>query len=283
MISRLVKRTFKPAVKRTERFLYDIAFKANLEVERPTVPLQGDDARSRNPLLAKGARYFSQNDEDGIILEIVRRLKLEPGTFLELGVGDGLENNTLILLSLGWSGAWLDGGELAFTPGKRLSFKQRWIDTDNAVGLAENALAKVGSTLASVSVASIDLDGNDLHIATALLNGGLRPDLLIVEYNAKFPPPVEFVMPYKADNVWQGGDFFGASLMSWVKLLKDYGYRLVSCNLNGINAFFVKEENAALFEDVPGHIEDLFMEGSNLRMPSSLHRTMPDTARYFTQ
>jgi hypothetical protein len=282
MIGRLFKRSLKPAVTWVETFLYGIAFRANIEVERPTVPLRVEDALQRNPLLAKGARYFSQNDEDGIVLEILRRLKLERGTFLELGVGDGLENNTLILLSLGWSGAWLEGGELAFTPGERLAFVQGWIDADNVVAMAEGALARVGARLASVSVASIDLDGNDLHIATRLLDGGLRPDLLIVEYNAKFPPPVEFVMPYKADKVWRGGDYYGASLTSWAKLLSVYGYRLVTCNLNGINAFFVKEEHAAQFEDVPSEVEQVFMESSNLRVPWSLHRTMPETARYFT-
>ena len=46
---------------------------------------------------------FLAIDEDGITIEIFKRLKnLNSGSFLELGVGDGTENNTLILLSLGW-------------------------------------------------------------------------------------------------------------------------------------------------------------------------------------
>jgi hypothetical protein len=39
-----------------------------------------------------------------------------------------------------------------------------------------------------VDVLSVDLDGNDLYFTEALLNV-LRPKLVIVEYNAKFPPP----------------------------------------------------------------------------------------------
>src|SRR4029077_19911784 len=68
-----------------------------------------EDLRRRcvadNPLLAWGAKHWSQNDEDGLIEEIVRRVRGDaPGAFLELGVGDGTENNTLNLLAKGWRG-----------------------------------------------------------------------------------------------------------------------------------------------------------------------------------
>ena len=94
-----------------------------------------------NPLYAHSARFFSQNDEDGLLLEIIRRLRLERGTFLELGVGNGLENNTLILLAAGWNGAWLGGPGLAFTPTGGLSFVRDWITRENIVDLATRALA----------------------------------------------------------------------------------------------------------------------------------------------
>src|SRR4051794_18750785 len=55
-------------------------------------------SNSTNPLVRSGAKYFSQNDEDGILLEILRRIGLEKGVAAELGIGNGLENNTLILL-----------------------------------------------------------------------------------------------------------------------------------------------------------------------------------------
>ena len=61
-------------------------------------------AASANPLVKAGQKYFSQNDEDGITLDILRRIGLESGTFVEFGAGDGLENNSLILLMRGWKG-----------------------------------------------------------------------------------------------------------------------------------------------------------------------------------
>ena len=57
-----------------------------------------------------GYRQRSQNDEDGIIEEIFRRLGIENGTFCEIGVENGLECNSLYLLHKGWRGVWVDGG-----------------------------------------------------------------------------------------------------------------------------------------------------------------------------
>ena len=39
-------------------------------------------------------QIFSQNGEDGIIQEICKRLEITTGFFVELGTGDGSENNT---------------------------------------------------------------------------------------------------------------------------------------------------------------------------------------------
>ena len=45
-----------------------------------------------------GFKVHSQNEEDGIIQEIFRRIGVTNKKFIEIGVGDGLENNTLFLL-----------------------------------------------------------------------------------------------------------------------------------------------------------------------------------------
>jgi hypothetical protein len=57
--------------------------------------------RNRDPkrLLKYGFRAYSQHDEDGMIHEIFRRIGVSNQTFLEFGVGDGTENNTLIFCS----------------------------------------------------------------------------------------------------------------------------------------------------------------------------------------
>src|SRR6266478_4876890 len=52
---------------------------------------------------------FSQYGEDGAIREIFRRIGETNRFFVEMGVGDGLENNTAYLLAKGWRGAWVEG------------------------------------------------------------------------------------------------------------------------------------------------------------------------------
>jgi hypothetical protein len=69
---------------------------------------------AKNPLNRFGAKHFSQADEDGITLEIIRRIGINNGSFAEFGVGNGLENNTLVLLASGWRGFWIGAQDLDF-------------------------------------------------------------------------------------------------------------------------------------------------------------------------
>jgi hypothetical protein len=85
---------------------------------------------ARNPLNRFGAKYSSQADEDGITLEILKRIVIKGGTFAELGVGDGLENNTLVLLASGWHGFWIGGQDLCFNHKlnpRRFAFIKAWV------------------------------------------------------------------------------------------------------------------------------------------------------------
>src|SRR5438477_11062884 len=67
-------------------------------------PRNAEDKR----LLKYGYRVFSQNDEDGIVAEIFSRIGVTTETFVEIGVDDGTECNTLNLLALGWRGIWFE-------------------------------------------------------------------------------------------------------------------------------------------------------------------------------
>lgn len=198
-------------------------------------------------------RGFSQNEEDQIILEIVQRLRLERGYFVEFGVGKGLENNSLILLAKKWRGAWFGGETLQikdYDP-EQLRFEKVRISKDNVAGL----LHKVNH---HPNLISVDLDGNDYYLVEELLEKGASPEIFIVEHNAKFPPPIEFVIDYDSKHRWAGDDYFGASLQSFVDLLAKFNYSLVCCNIPGSNAFFVKNEHKALFSDIPDHIRDIY-------------------------
>ncbi len=222
-----------------------------------------------NPLNKFGKKCFSQADEDGLTLEILRRLNLtRDGVFAEFGVGDGMENNTLILKALGWKGFWVGAEELVFDPDsdkQRFTYLNEWITVENIAQLAQKGLTNIGSH--QIDVASLDLDGNDIHFVRKLLSSGIQPKLFIVEYNAKFPPPIRWEIKYDPNHFWQGDDYFGASLASFVDLFQSHSYRLVCCNAQtGSNAFFVKSAFETLFPEIPDQVEKIFV-GPNYHLP----------------
>jgi hypothetical protein len=218
-----------------------------------------------NPLNRHGRKVFSQTDEDGITFEIVRRLGLTKGVFAEFGVGDGLENNTLALAAAGWKGFWVGGQDLRVNPNPsnlakpNFDFIKAWVKQDNAHALCEQGLTRIAQE--AVDLLSIDLDGNDYYIAEALLARGVAPKVVIVEYNAKFIPPIEWKIEYSDDHAWQGDDYFGASLASFCRLFEKHGYFLACCNaFTGANAFFVHAAYRDKFKDIPQDIAQLWSE-----------------------
>ena len=216
-----------------------------------------------NPLNTFGKKCYSQTDEDGITLEILRRIDcLKNGTYGEYGVGNGTENNTLVLAALGWRGFWV-GGETLLPNinqgrGNKFCYVKDWITLDNIVKITSRCLQQIERD--TIDVISMDLDGNDIHLIRALLATGLRPKLFIAEYNAKFPPPIEFEIVYDSKHIWDGDDYFGASLTSLNKLFNKYNYRLICCNSHtGSNAFFIDQKFSHSFDDVPMDLNELFV------------------------
>lgn len=194
-----------------------------------------------------GYKAWSQQDEDGIIAEIFRRIGVVHRSFVEFGTGDGGENNTVALLAQGWRGLWVEGDSNCaasirhhFDPLVQTSLLQlsnAFVTRDNAADIV--AAAGLGP---EIDLLSIDLDGNDYHVWESLDQVSSR--VVVIEYNAKFRPPADWVMPYDEKHAWDGTDNFGASLCAFDRLARAKGYRLVGCNLTGANAFFVRADLA---------------------------------------
>lgn len=237
--------------------------------------------RSKNPLVRRGEKFFSQADEDGILLEICRRIGKRSGAFVEIGVGDGLENNSLILLMHGWKGVWISAEPLAFQVPEDgpLFFQEAVVTRDNVASLVEHGRSVLG--LGEPDVLSIDVDGNDVYLLETLLAGGVASDILICEYNAKFPPPIRWAIRYDEEHRWDGSDYQGASLQSLVDVAQRFGYRLVACNLTGANAFFVHTRHAPAFADVPTAVEELFVAADYCWFYQRGHTASPLTIARF--
>ena len=232
---------FKEAAK-TIRFA---EYRALREAEARRVP--GDIA-------LEGYKVYSQNDEDGLIEAIFSRIG-GGGTFLEIGVEDGRECNTHLLLLKGWRGGWIDGNDESCKKikielggkvfGDILNIEQRYIFPDNIVSAYRKNCEFLG--VDELDFFSLDVDGNDAFIIEALMASGARPRVCCVEYNGKFPPGVDISVKFDKDRVWGKDDYFGASLDRFDFIFKSHGYQLVTCNLTGANAFYVRNDEAQSF------------------------------------
>jgi hypothetical protein len=192
-----------------------------------------------------GRKIYSQNDEDGILEEICRRVGITPNTaaFVEIGVQDGLENNTLFLLYKGFRGLWIEAREKYVNDiGKRFRtvIESGRLSTLNARVTAENINELLSPVAPTTDVLSIDIDGNDFWVWKAMNH--FYPPVVVIEYNAKFPPPLSIVQKYDPNFRWSGSDYSGASLCALAKLGQSKGYGLVACNITGSNAFFVRSD-----------------------------------------
>jgi len=225
-----------------------------------------------------GRKYFSQSDEDGLTIETVNRLGITNGTFLEFGVGNGLECNSIILLARGWRGVWVGGSKLKFSQNPTWSnfrYIQRWITSQNLSLTCREAASFIGR---EPDLVSIDLDGNDLIFARSILENGWRPKIFICEFNAKFPLPINFSVQYDDRHKWKHDDYFGSSLQSFLELFQDFDYFLLVVNAaTGANAYFVPAEYRYLFPDIPVSDHEKWVEPSYELNRLFLHPTSKKT------
>lgn len=224
----------------------ELSLEMHLQQLLRTDPYNGSKRLERH-----GFRSFSQNDEDGILQEIFRRIGTANKTFVEFGVQDGLQTNTRLLLYQGWRGLWIEADERAHRKISRsfateiaagqLQSLRTFVTAQNISDLIESA------RLGELDLLSIDIDGNDYWIWDAI---AVKPRVIVIEYNAKFRPPTKWVMQYNPEHRWNYTDYQGASLESLNLLARQKGYTIVGCCLAGVNAFFVRDDL------VPGHFEE---------------------------
>ena len=202
---------------------------------------KSDQESTSNPFIDSSNIYgFSQSDEVGILNSILSQLPSStPTNFIEFGVGDGTENNSLDFLLSGWDVWWFGNEEIALqVPAyfKRLRYSKDWITLPK--------LKEVTPQLIKFNpgIISMDLDGNDFYFTKHLLESGIEPAIWVQEYNANFGPITNWVMPYDDNHSWDLSNYWGASLNSFAMLFESHGYTLVCCNLTGVNAFFIRND-----------------------------------------
>ena len=221
----------------------------NRRLEEANRDARTAEARERwqrlRDLRAYERRVSSQNGEDGILEEIFRRIGTESRTFVEFGVETGEQCNCARLVrEEGWGGLFLEAD-----PALHARLAERYRDCPGVrCARAEVTSANIEELLAahdvprSFDLLSIDIDGNDYWVWAAVRRW--RPRVVVIEYNAAYPPPRRWVMKESPGHRWQGTTYYGASLASLTALGREKGYALVGTNSCGVNAFFVREELA---------------------------------------
>jgi Glycosyl transferases group 1 len=242
----------------TDRALY----LAISELQRRHSTSAGDTGAAPESLNLTGSelRAFSQNGEDGVLAEILRRVGAPTRFFVEFGVESGREGNCVFLADvMGWQGVFMEAdhdlyGVLArkYVAHGRVRTRRAQITPETVEQVFEEA-----GVPREPDVLSIDVDGQDYWIWEAIEN--YVPRVVVVEYNSALDPRRRLVQPNEPSRQWDGSEFFGASLGALRSLAERKGYRLVHTELSGVNAFFVRGDLAPeAFHDVA----DVAMRGT---------------------
>lgn len=170
---------------------------------------------------------YSQNKEDLFILALFDR----PGTYLELGAGDGTHfSNCRLLRENGWVGLSIDADNKG-----NAAVIQDFLTVDNIGGYVPERL----------DFLSIDLDGNDYHILQRILQI-VKPKCICLEVNSQLPKDKAIVINYDPKRSWDGSYAYGMSYLTAFKLMSWHGYTVVR-NFNNTNLIAVR--NIVALED----------------------------------
>jgi hypothetical protein len=187
--------------------------------------------------------YYSQNGEDGIIMEIRKRISLSSDFFVEFGVETGIQCNCRFLYESGWKGLMIEGNEDYYKQLRNsydihnLRAVHSFITKDNIIDIFEN-----NNVPKDLGLLSVDIDGNDYWVLKEVLMAQYRPSIIVAEYNSYYQPPRKWIMKYNPEHTWKDNTHYGASLQSMTSLCNNHGYALVCTDKRGVNAFYVRRD-----------------------------------------
>lgn len=204
---------------------------------------------------------FSQNGEDGIIDVLRRQLRVSNRSFLEIGSANGVENNSAwLVVAERYEGLMIEGNP-------RLAARAQRNVVGYSIGTECRSMFVTKESVREILEAipypdpdlfSLDIDGNDYHIALGLMDGGLRPRIIVVEYNSVYGKERSMSTAYKSDFSMRSAHptqlYYGVSISAWRHFFEGMGYRFVSVDRNGVNAFFVdpKYFDSSFLENICG-------------------------------
>lgn len=164
-----------------------------------------------------GLNITSQNGENGIIHECLKRLKISKGVAVEFGAPDTVFCSNIHPLKVkGWRCIYFDPNP------QEEGIIKAFITPEN-----------VNVLIPECDVLSIDIDGNDYEVWKAYEG---QPDIIIIEVNSSFHPEVYHFSKEK-----------GSSYSMMNKLAEEKGYFML-CHTG--NCIFILNEHKHLFPEI---------------------------------
>ena len=218
-----------------------------IKFQNGLILLENFQGKQSNKIIDYEFQVFSQWGEDGIISYLVNNIDIENKFFIEFGVENYLESNTRFLLKkFNWSGLIIDSSQ------KNIDYIKKdkiyWQHDINALCefISRENVNKIfleNISQKNIGLLSIDIDGNDYWVWKAIST--IDPSIVVIEYNSILGSSKNYTVPYnknfERNKAHYSNLYYGASLPALVKLGKEKGYALVTCNSAGNNAFFVKK------------------------------------------
>lgn len=197
---------------------------------------------------------YSQNGEDGLIEEIIKRLKINNNKnnwCVEFGAWDGKYlSNTYNLVRNGWNAIYIEGDLNKFQDLLKTKKENKNIIAINKY-VSKNKMSKnsLDNILRNTKIPlnfeilSIDIDSYDLEVWESIVF--YKPKIVIIEINSAYPPGIIKWHSERNKNV--NGNSFSATL----KVGKEKGYKLI---FHSGNMIFIEEEFVDMLNIEPKYL-----------------------------
>ena len=216
-------------------------------------------------LLSERFHFHSQNQEDGLLLALFKRIGTVNRKCVDIGCGLNGGNTGFFVGECGWTGLMMDADrgkigriQTRYSGHAVTAIKAR-VNRENV-----NEALQAHGFSGEVDLFSLDIDGMDYWVWEALTV--CNPRVAILEFNWLFGPDRAVTVPYDPEfEVGKKGTraYRGASLQALVHLARRKGYRLIATER--VNAVFLRNDIGPEFPEMDAR--------QGYRPPSNLRRS----------
>lgn len=181
--------------------------------------------------------YYSQNGEDGMIAEILKRLKIKSGWAVEFGAWDGiyLSNTFNLVEKHDFKAVYIEGDQERYKDLVNTSSKYKDRIVPVCAFVQESGTSSLESLLEKTKIPtdfdilSIDIDSYDYQIWKSF--NKYNPKIVLIEVNASIPIDTLHIHGEPGLN--------GSSYLSMLKLGNSKGY---TCVAHSGNMIFIRND-----------------------------------------